>query len=184
MPAAAPAPVDLSTLPTHEWYRLDHRVRRVERNELQQWLHRVGDETFMDDLDDDEHLVELWDDMRCRNSHLVASLDEDKLARAKYTACEVQVIIEALRGPIIQAGPVPAAPQSISVVMQPDPNADVRSQAQLDAFTQVMQSRDDAQSSMMRDSQADRTKIVNIMIEIKSYSLIIAACSGSTARFL
>jgi len=161
MPAAAPAPVDLNTLPTHEWYRLDQRVRRVERDELQQWLHRVGDETFMDDLDHDEHLLELWDTMRCRNSHLVASLDGDKLALAKYTACEVQVIIEALRGPIIQAVPVPAAAaaQSISVVMQPDPNADARSQAQLDAFTQVMQSRDDAQSSMMRDSQADRTKI-------------------------
>ena len=71
----------------------------MERDELQRLLHRVGYETFMDDLDDDEHLQELWDGMRCRNSHLVASLDEDKLARAKYTACEVQVIMEAPRGP-------------------------------------------------------------------------------------
>ena len=162
MPQQADAvPAELSALPTHEWYRLDQRVRRVERAELQQWLHRVGDETFMDDLDHDEHLLELWDTMRCRNSHLVASLDENKLALAKYTACEVQVIIEALRGPIIQAGPAPGVmpAQSISVVMQPDPNADARSQAQLDAFSQVMQSRDDAQASMMRDSQAERSRI-------------------------
>ena len=108
MLVTAPAPVEINTLPTHEWYRLDQRVRRVERVELQQWLHRVGNETFMDDLNHDDHLLELWDTMRCRNSHLMASLDEDKLTLAKYTACEVKVVFKALRGPIIQAVPVPA----------------------------------------------------------------------------
>ena len=87
----------------------------------------------MDDLDDDEHLLELWDTMRCRNSHLVASLDENKLTLAKYTACEVQGILEALGRPIIRAGPAPVPGQSINVVVQPDPNADARSKAQLDA---------------------------------------------------
>jgi hypothetical protein len=121
----------------------------------------VGDETFMDDLDHDEHLLELWDTMRCMGPHLVAPLDGGKLALAKYTACEVQVVVDALRGPIIQAVPVPAAAaaQSISVMMQPDPGADARSQAQLDAFLQVIQARNEAQSTLMRDSSAERTKI-------------------------
>ena len=55
--------------------------------------------------------------------------------------------------------PAAAAEQSINVVMQPDPNADARSQAQLDAFSQVMQARDEAHSALMRDSSGERTKI-------------------------
>ena len=92
----------------------------------------------MDDLEHEDHLVELWDTQRYRNSRLIAGISKDELVLAQYAIGEVQTILDALRGPNAAAAPA-AAEQSINVVMQPDPNADARSQAQLDAFSLSMQ---------------------------------------------
>ena len=59
--------------PLKEWYVGSEPVRRVEKAELADWLRRIGEQSMMDDMDDDSHLDALWDDMRYRNSRLVAA---------------------------------------------------------------------------------------------------------------
>ena len=132
------AGANINTRPLAEWYRRDEDVRRVEKAELAEWFRRLGDESHMDEMDDDSHVNALWDEMRCRNSRLVAALTRERLEEAGYVACEIDVILDCLSDPI---GNVPDAdpPQTnVVVTLQPDPNADARSQAQLDAFSTTM----------------------------------------------
>ena len=119
-----------------EWYVRSEPVRRVEKAELADWLKRIGEQSMMDDMDDDSHLDALWDDMRCRNSRLVAALTKERLEEAKYVAGEIDVILEFLTA---EAQEPPPGPQTnMTVTLQPDPAADARSQAQLDAFSDAV----------------------------------------------
>ena len=48
--------------------------RRVEKDELKEWLKIVGEQNFLDDLEADHGVDELWTNARYRNAHLVANL--------------------------------------------------------------------------------------------------------------
>ena len=56
--------------------------RRVEKDELQEWLRIVGEQNFLDDLGADHGVEELWTNGRFRNAHLVANLTMAQLRDA------------------------------------------------------------------------------------------------------
>ena len=49
------------------------------RGELQEWLRIVGEQNFLDNLDGDEGVDELWANGRFRNAHLLANLTMEQL---------------------------------------------------------------------------------------------------------
>ena len=134
-------------------------VRRVERSELASWLQEIGRRTFMDDLEHEDHLQQLWDEMRFRNSKLLAGLTHAQLDEAGYAAGEVATILQ-----YVQNGPPPEGPQVVSVTMQPDPNADARSQAQLDAFersmTDMLSDSRDRMREQAKEASADKSVLL------------------------
>ena len=130
------AAAELVAKPLRKWYVREEPVRRVEKTELADWLRRIGEESMMDDMDDESHVDALWEDMRCRNSRLIASLTKERLEEANYVAGEIDVILEYV---IVEVQEPPPGPHTnVTITMQPDPNADARSQAQLDAFSDTI----------------------------------------------
>ena len=136
-------------------FTLDQPARRVEKSELTTWLRKIGEETFMDDLESAEHVDALWDEMRFRNSRLIAAMTAENLAEAGYATGEISCILQYLVTQNPPASAPKATDQNVSVVLQPDPNADARSQAQLDAFSQaICNTLSDSREEMKKQSNA------------------------------
>ena len=116
--------------------------RRVEKDELKEWLKIVGEQNFLDDLEADHGVDELWTNARYRNAHLVANLTMAQLRDAGYAEGEALTILTYLVPvpPVAQPAPVAAAPAEINVMMQPDPDADRRSREQSDALSKALSS--------------------------------------------
>ena len=116
--------------------------RRVEKDELKEWLEIVGEQNFLDDLEADHGVDELWTNSRFRNAHLVANLTMVQLRDAGYAEGEALTILTYLVPwpPVAGPAPVAAAPAEINGVMQPDPDADRRSKEQSDALSKALSS--------------------------------------------
>ena len=114
----------------------DDPNRRVEREELAEWLEEVGDAEFMDDLHAVAAVEKLWGESRYRNAHLIANVTAERLSLCGWADAEVQTILKYLQPePVPQnAGP----PSVITAVIQPDPDADRRSKEQSDALSKAL----------------------------------------------
>ena len=114
----------------------DDPNRRVEREELAEWLEEVGDAEFMDDLHAVAAVEKLWGESRYRNAHLIANVTAERLSLCGWADAEVRTILKYLQPePVPQnAGP----PSVITAVIQPDPDADRRSKEQSDALLKAL----------------------------------------------
>jgi hypothetical protein len=116
-------------------FRTDAPNRRVERDELVEWLEEVGQVEFMDDLHATAQVEKLWGDNRYRNAHLIAGVTADRLKLCGWTEGEALTILKYLQPAPIAAA---AAASVITAVIQADPDADRRSKEQADALSQAL----------------------------------------------
>ena len=121
---AIDATIDVKSL--EDWYSYDQPNRRVDKHELKEWFKRVGEAELIDDLDDDTRIDHMWGTNRLRNVKMIAAMTAADLCAAGYVEAEAKAI-----EPYLRKAPRPAAAappeQNITVVMQPDPDADRRS---------------------------------------------------------
>ena len=129
--AAIDDEIDLKSL--DNWYSYDQPNRRVEKHELKEWFKRVGQAELIDDLDEDARIDELWETRRLRNVKMISGMTVTDLCAVGCVEAEAKVIEPYLRK---APHPAPAPPeQNITVMMQPDPDADRRSTEQSDQLS-------------------------------------------------
>ena len=116
--------------------------RRVEKDGLKEWLRTVGEQNFLDDLEADPGVEELWTNARYRNAHLLANLTMEQMRDAGYREGESLTILAYMVSQHQAGQPVPVAgaPAEINVVLTPDPDADRRSREQSEALSKALSS--------------------------------------------
>ena len=117
--------------------RTDAPNRRVEREELVEWLEEVDQVEFMDDLHAPAQVDKLWGDSRYRNAHLIAEVTAARLELCGWSEDEALAILKYMQPAAV--APVAATNNSvITTVIQADPDADRRSKEQADALSQAL----------------------------------------------
>ena len=127
--------------------------RRVEKEELADWLEEVGDVEFMDDLHATAAVEKLWGENRYRNAHLIANVTAERLGLCGWADAEVRTILKYL-----EPDPAPqkaGAPSVITAMIQPDPDADRRSKEQSDALSNALSAAVAGKQSIERFIEGD-----------------------------
>ena len=179
------AEIDVKSL--DNWYSYDQPNRRVEKHELKEWFKRVGQAEIIDDLDEDARIEELWETRRLRNVKMISGMTVTDLCAAGYVEAEAKAIEPYLRK---APHPAPAPPeQNITVMMQPDPDADRRSTEQSDQLSKSIAETVAGKDKLKRfiDGEAKRPTVkeaLALLEDVREYAAKLADGLSSSLEMI